>query len=112
MKAKAKVSKTPPAGWPTEAEWIDVEKKLSKAKPSKALPPNASPVDRAKHELCAHFVRYCLEKDVSQRDLAQTLGVSESRVSEIVHYHHGRFTIDRLLELLSIIHPKVKFKVA
>lgn len=112
MKAKARVSKTPPIKWPTETEWHDVEKKLSKARPSKGLPDDASPVGRAKHELCAHFVRYCLEKDISQRELAKILGVSESRVSEIVHYHHSRFTLDRLIELLLVIRPKLKFKVA
>lgn len=107
-----KISKTAPSGWPTETEWVEIEKKLSKSKPTKILPSYASPVDRAKHELCSHFVRYCQEKNVTQRELAETLGVSESRVSEIVHYHHGRFTIDKLLMLLNVIKPKLKFKVA
>lgn len=107
-----RVSKTPPPGWPTESEWVEIEKKLGKTRPTKILPRDASPVDRAKHELCAHFIRYCQEKNVTQRELAEILGVSESRVSEIVHYHHGRFTIDKLLELLNIIKPNLKFKVA
>ncbi|MFZ4403031.1 MAG: XRE family transcriptional regulator [Pseudobdellovibrionaceae bacterium] len=107
-----KVSKTPPPGWPTEKEWAEIEKKLDKSKQTKILASDASPVDRAKHELCAHFIRYCQEKNITQRQLAEILGVSESRVSEIVHYHHGRFTIDKLLELLNIIKPKLKFKVA
>ena len=107
-----KTSKTPPRGWPSEKEWTAIEKKLSKLKPSKVLPTNAGPVDQVKHELCSHFVRYCQEKNVTQRELALRLGVSESRVSEIVHYHHGRFTIDKLLELLNIIKPKLKLNVA
>jgi len=112
-KAKpSKISRTPPPGWPTESEWVEIDKKLGKSKPTKVLAGDASSVDRAKHELCAHFVRYCQEKDLTQRELAKILGVSESRVSEIVHYHHGRFTIDKLLELLNIIKPKLKFKVA
>jgi len=79
---------------------------------SKVLTAKASPVDRIKQELCAHFVQYRLQEGLSQRDLARTLGVSESRVSEIVHYHHSRFTIDKLVELLYIIKPKLKIKVA
>lgn len=107
-----KTSKTPPAAWPTENEWAETEKKLARSKPAKRLPLDASPVEQAKQELCSHFVRYCQEKDLTQRELAEVLGVSESRVSEIVRYHHGRFTIDKLLELLNIIKPKLKFKVA
>lgn len=107
-----KVSNTPPPGWPTEGEWITIEKTLRKSKPSKILSPDASLVDQAKHELCEHFIRYCREKNLTQRELAAILGVSESRISEIVHYHHGRFTIDKLLELLNIIKPKLKIRVA
>ncbi len=107
-----KIGKTPPPGWPTENEWNVIEKKLNRSKPSKTLPANAGPVDRIKHELCSHFVRYCHEKKISQRELAVILSINESRISEIVHYHHGRFTIDKLLELLSVIKPKLKLNVA
>lgn len=109
---KNRVSRASPRGWPTEKEWSDIERRLAKAKPTKVLPTNASAVDRIKHELCAQFVQYCREKELTQRELAKLLGVTESRVSEIVHYHYGRFTIDKLLELLSIIKPKLKFNVA
>ena len=107
-----KISKTPPPGWPTKSEWIEIEKTLEKSKAIQIISSQTSPVDRAKHELCAHFVRYCQEKKITQRELAKILCVSESRVSEIVHYRHGRFTIDKMLELLNIIKPKLKFKVA
>lgn len=112
MKRKVKHSKTPPRNWPSEKEWERVEKELEKAAPSRGLPAHASPVDRIKYDLCSHFVRYCLDKDLSQRELAKVLGVSESRVSEIVHYHHERFTIDKLIELLAIIRPRLKVSVA
>ncbi len=109
---KIRTSKTSPTGWPTEKEWKEVEKRLSRSKPSKVLPHNASPVDQTKQELCSHFVRYCLNEQISQRELAKILGVAESRVSEITHYHHERFTIDKLMQLLNIIKPKLKMKVA
>ena len=107
-----KISQSPPPGWPTEKQWKKIEKQLDKKPVSKMLSPNAGPVERAKHELCAHFIKYRRQEDISQRDLAQRLGVTDSRVSEILHYHHERFTIDKLLELLSRIRPEVKFKVA
>ena len=98
-KKPVRVSKVPPPGWPSEEQWQEVEKKLDKGLPSKVLPENASPVQRTKQDLCAHFVRYFNSSKLNQRELAKELGVTESRVSEILNYHHERFTIDKLLEL-------------
>lgn len=98
--------------WPSEKDWKEIEKKISKKPPSKMLSSNASPVERTKHELCAHFIKYRIHEDISQREFAQRLGVTDSRVSEILHYHHERFTIDKLLELLAKVYPEIKIKVA
>lgn len=107
-----RLSKTPPPGWPTEEQWKEIEKKLEKAPASKMLSENAGPVERIKQELCARFIIYCREERISQRELAKRLNVTDSRVSEILHYHHERFTIDKLLALLAKIRPAVKLKVA
>ena len=105
-------SKMPPKGYPTESEWIDIEKDLEKSLPSKMLPANASSVDRTKQEICEHFIKYRLAANITQRELAKRLDVTESRVSEILHYHFERFTIDKLLELLNKIKPDTRLKVA
>ncbi len=105
-------SKTPPKGYPTESEWVDIEKDLGKSLPSKMLSANASPVDRTKQEICAHFIKYRIATNITQRELAKRLDVTESRVSELLHYHFERFTIDKLLELLNKIKPDVRLKVA
>ncbi|MES2769973.1 MAG: XRE family transcriptional regulator [Bdellovibrionota bacterium] len=111
MKPK-KVSQIPPSDWPTDKEWKAIEKDLLKTIPSLILPINASPVDRIKYDLCEQFVRYCIAKNINQRKLAIKLGIGEARVSEIVHYRYQRFTIDKLVKLLSIIKPSIKLKVA
>ena len=107
-----RVSKTAPKGWPTEAQWVEIEKKLAKSLPSKNLPENATPVEKTKYELCAHFVRYFKAAKITQKEMAKQLGVTESRVSEILHYYIERFTIDKLLILLHRIRPEIKIKVA
>lgn len=109
---QSRVSKTPPPGWPSKMEWKQIEKKLGKGLASKMLPQDASPVDTTKHEICCHFVRYFRDAKITQKEMAQKLDVTESRVSEIPHFHHERFTIDKLLDLLTIIKPEVKLKVA
>lgn len=107
-----KVSKIPPQGWPSEAVWKEVEKKLKNTLATKILPDDASPVEGVKQEICRHFVAYFNASGITQRELAKQLDVTESRVSEILNYHHGRFTIDKLLELLTRIKPGVRVKVA
>lgn len=79
---------------------------------SQMRPPDASPVEKVKQELCAHFIHYKRNEDITQRELARRLDVTENRVSEILHYHHKQFTIDRLLGLLSKIRRDVTLRVA
>lgn len=111
-KIKVRYSKKPPHGWPTEEQWAEAEKELAKHLPTRINLDNVSPVYRAKQDICAHFVRYFNESKITQRELAAKLGVTESRVSEIIHYHHDRFTIDKLLELLVKLKPEIRIKVA
>ena len=98
--------------YPSEETLKKMDKNLAKVKGSAALPPGAGPVDIFKHELCAQFVRYHLEHEISQRELAKTIGLSEARMSEILHYRHGRFTADHLMKYLSKIKPNLRIKVA
>jgi predicted XRE-type DNA-binding protein len=107
-----KLSKTPPPGWPTEEQWKEIEKKLARKPASKILSRDANPIERTKYDLCEHFIKYRREEDISQREMAERLEVTESRVSEILHYHIERFTIDKLLTLLNKIRPKIKIRVA
>lgn len=98
--------------YPSEAALKKMDKKLAKTHGSVNLPPNASPVDALKHELCAEFVRYLMQHKLSQRELARAIGLAEPRVSEILHYRHGRFTIDHLMKYLAKIKPRLRVRVA
>lgn len=110
--APVRYSKTPPPGWPTEKQWKEIERRIADSRPTKAPPENAGPVAKAKYDLCEHFIMYHRDEMITQREMAERLGVTESRVSEILHYHIERFTIDKLLELLAKIRPDVKIQVA
>ncbi|MBX7231669.1 MAG: helix-turn-helix domain-containing protein [Bdellovibrionales bacterium] len=107
-----KTSKTPPKGWPSEEIITEAERKMKGGLASKLISPDAGPVERAKHELCELFIRYRRDEEITQRELAKRLEVTENRVSEILHYHHEQFTIDRLLELLHRVKPGITVKVA
>lgn len=98
--------------YPSEETLKKMDRKLGKVKGSTALPVDASPVDILKHQLCAQFIRFQREQDLSQRDLAKLIGLSEARMSEVLHYRHGRFTVDHLVKYLTKIKPNLKIKVA
>lgn len=98
--------------FPSEATLRQIRKKMSRAKGSRTLPPDADLLDKSKYELCRQFVKHCLDNQLTQRELAAMLGINESRVSEIVHYHIHKLTLDRLVRYLEKIRPKAEVKVA
>jgi predicted XRE-type DNA-binding protein len=109
---RTKVSAKAPLGWPSEKNFKEVKRKMKRGLASQMLPPDATPVEKVKQELCAHFIRYKRSEGITQRELARRLDATENRVSEILHYHHRQFTIDRLLGLLSKILRDVTLRVA
>jgi predicted XRE-type DNA-binding protein len=98
--------------FPSEATLRLMRKKLARAPGSRALPPNADLLDKAKYELCTQFVKFCLDHELTQRQLAARLGANESRVSEIVHYHIDKLTLDRLVRYWEKLEPRSHLKVA
>ncbi len=111
-KRPTKTSKVPPKGWPSDETIKEAERKLKNTMATKTLSPRAGPVEQTKHVLCEQFIYYQIIEEITQRELAKRLEVTENRVSEILHYQHQHFTIDRLLELLSRLKPGVTLKVA
>ena len=92
--------------FPSEKELKKARRFLAKAPASRMLLPNATPVDRAKYAICAEFVKYKNNTKITQRDLAEKLGIDEALVSKITHYNFDDFTTDRLINYLSRIYPK------
>jgi predicted XRE-type DNA-binding protein len=97
--------------FPTEEELKKVRGALDKAPASRMLPPNASSVERFKFSLCEQFVSYLLKHKLTQRELAERIGIDESLMSKIVHYNFDDFTIDRLVKYLSVLFPKADLEI-
>jgi predicted XRE-type DNA-binding protein len=100
------------AKFPNEQELKVIRKKMSKVKGSQGLPPDATPLDRAKYDVCEQILVYMKKKKITQRDLAEVLDTSETRVSEIVHYRINKFTLDRLIGYLQMVKPMLTLRVA
>jgi predicted XRE-type DNA-binding protein len=76
-----------------------------------ALPANASEVDRAKYETCQIIARFQRTHNLRQKDVAEKLGVDESRVSDILRGKIEGFTLDRLAGYAEKLHPGLKIKI-
>src|SRR5437762_4370837 len=98
--AKAKTT------FPSDEELKVMRKKLSRGRASYVLPPTASSVDRAKYEVCRQILLYMHAKGLTQRELAAKAAIPETRVSEVVHYHIWKFTLDRLMGYLEKLNPR------
>ena len=97
--------------FPSDEELKRMRKKLGRAKGSYVLPPDSSSVDRAKYEICRQVLLYMRDHSLSQRELAARMKIAETRVSEVVHYHIWKFTLDRLLGYLEILRPGVSLRI-
>jgi predicted XRE-type DNA-binding protein len=98
--------------FPNKKELDRVRKKLAKVEPTRALPPNASSADKLKFELCKQFVIYLRNHEMTQKELANQLGIEPARLNEIVKYRIDLFAVDRLLDYLERLRPNLKVTVA
>lgn len=97
--------------FPSEKELKEARTALAKAPSARMLLSNASSVERLKFSLCEKFVSYLLDHKITQRELAEKIGIDESLMSKIVHYNFDDFTIDRLVKYLSVLFPKADLEI-
>lgn len=76
-----------------------------------ALPENASEVDRAKYQACQLIAKYQREHGLLQKQVAEKLGIDESRISEILRGKIESFTLDRLVSYAEELYDNVHVKI-
>ena len=57
------------------------------------------------------FVVYANAHQLTNRAVAKKLGIAESLMSKILHYHFDEFTVDRLMSYLSKLFESVEVRV-
>ncbi len=98
--------------FPSSKELKKIRKELKNVEPTIIIGPSASAADQLKFTICKEMITYLRVRNLSQHELAEELGVDPARVSEIVKYKIDLYTVDRLLDLLEQLNPKVKVTVA
>ena len=97
--------------FPSKAEIDRVLKKLENAESTLALPANPTPLQKFRFAIQQKFVGYLLVKKISQREMAEILGVDEGKVSKILHNRLDEFSTDRLINLYEKLNPHLELKV-
>lgn len=64
---------------------------------------NSTHSDVFKYRLCQEFVKFLKEKNINQVELAKQLKVDKAVVNKIILHKIEHFTIDRLIDLLSLV---------
>lgn len=98
--------------FPSESELKKIRKKLKKTSGTLMLPPNPTPLEKFRWDICQKFVIYKHEKNLTLEEMAEILGTDKAKLSKILRHRIESFSTDRLLTLLQIIYPKTELKVA
>lgn len=99
-------------GFPKKTEINEMLKKLEKKKGSVALSADASPLEKFRFGICQRFLKYKLEKNLTQKELAEIVEIDEAKMSKILHHRIKEFSTDRLVNLYMKINPDVEISVA
>ena len=76
-----------------------------------AVPATATQVERAKYTLCQLIARYQREHGLMQKEVAEKIGVDESRVSDLLRGKCDNFTLDRLIGYAQKLHPALRVHI-
>ena len=99
--------------YPEENDLNEILKKLSSDEVigSTVIPKNASESDKIKYKLCGKILEYKLLNGLTQKELAEKIGLDESETSRVLHYKIERYSIERLLGYALIVYPKLTLEV-
>ena len=75
------------------------------------LLPNATESDKAKYHLCLNISRYQDENDLSEKELAQRLGINKAKTEYILFRHLDKLTLEELIDYLEELHVPCELKI-
>lgn len=98
-------------GFPSRSEIKRVLKELENVEGTLILGSEASPLEKFRWEICKKFIVYKRKHQITQKELANIIGVDEPKMSKILHNRLDEFSTDRLIELYTKIEPNLKLMI-
>lgn len=99
--------------YPEEKDLKEILKKLSSDDVigSTIIPKNAPESDKIKYKLCKKILEYKIKKNMTQKELAERIGLDEPETSRVLHYKIERYSIERLLGYAMTLYPNLTIEV-
>ena len=98
--------------WPSKKEIERISKLAEKKQGTLLLSPTATPLEKLRWDICQQFLKYKMDNDLNQKELAIELEIDEAKVSKILHHRIKEFSTDRLIKLCCKIDPSLSLKVS
>jgi len=113
MARKIKLKDGSTVRYPEEKDLKEMLKKLSSDDVigSTIIPKNATESDKIKYKLCGKILEYKLAKNLTQKELAEKIGLDEPETSRVLHYKIERYSIERLLGYAMALYPKLTIEI-
>jgi len=77
-----------------------------------ALPEKASELEKSKYEICQNIARYKRENELTEKELAYELGVSQSKLDNILYCRINLLKLDNLASYLEKLQIPFRLKIA
>ncbi|RHZ35646.1 hypothetical protein [endosymbiont GvMRE of Glomus versiforme] len=75
------------------------------------LPENATPLEKAKYELCEKILTHQLDNNLTDEEIAQKIKLTTGEAREILYCHIDYFTLDRLVTYATKLFKPLEIKM-
>jgi predicted XRE-type DNA-binding protein len=113
MARRVKLNDGSTVRYPDEKDLNEMVKKLSSDDVigSTVIPKNAPESDKVKYKLCNKILEYKIKNNMTQKELAEKIGLDEPETSRVLHYKIERYSIERLLGYAITLYPDLTLEV-
>jgi|SRR5438132_7052073 len=92
--------------FPPQEEFERVVKRISKSdkRTNFGLPPNATPIEKVKYNICQSILAYQQESNTPIKKLARQFGLTTTRTEAILYSHFNEFNLEELMDYANYLH--------
>lgn len=98
--------------FPNKEKVKKVLKKLENTEGTLALGENPTALEKFRWDICQHFLVYKRKNKCTQKQMADLVGIDESKMSKLLHHRLEEFSTDRLISIYEKLNPDLKLKVS